>query len=199
MGLSLILIISFVINLSLTDSALHDLLRIISLHCPSPNFCVTSLYILKKYFAATKFNFKRHYYCPSCKTSIDHLRLECPNVACGKRLSNADQSYFSSFKICWDSQFFTINFSIVFRAPKGIEMASRMCAIDNYNSFDETRPISNKTSQMQLNTDGVNCFTHQSMVCGQSIWRLTSCQREYVASRRIKYWLLYGLVKYTLP
>ncbi len=38
-GLSLILIMSFVINHSLTDAALNDLLRIISLHCPSPT-CV---------------------------------------------------------------------------------------------------------------------------------------------------------------
>ena len=98
-GLSVILIMSFVINHGLTDAALRDLLQIISLHCPSPNLCITSLYIFKKFFAATKFNFKRHYYCPSCKTSIDDLRLECPNVACGERLSNPDQSYFIELSI----------------------------------------------------------------------------------------------------
>ena len=98
-GLSLILIMSFVMNHSLTDAALHDLLRLISLHCPSPNLCVTSLYIFKKFFAPTKFNFKQHYYCPSCKTNIGHLQLECPNVACGNRLSNTDQSYFIEVSI----------------------------------------------------------------------------------------------------
>lgn len=98
-GLSLILIMSFVINHSFTDAALRDLLQIISLHCPSPNLCITSLYIFKKYFAATKFNFKRHYYCPFCKSSIDHLQLKCPNIACEKKLSNTDRSYFIEVSI----------------------------------------------------------------------------------------------------
>ena len=57
-GLSVILILSFVINHNLTDAALRDLLHIISLHCPSQNLCVTSLYMFKKYFEATKFNFQ---------------------------------------------------------------------------------------------------------------------------------------------
>lgn len=55
--------------------------------------------MFQKCFLATKFNFKQHYYCPACKTSIDHLQLECPNSAYGKRLSNADQSDFIEVSI----------------------------------------------------------------------------------------------------
>ena len=42
LGVSVILIMSFVVDHGQTDAALRDLLHIISLHCPSSNLCVTS-------------------------------------------------------------------------------------------------------------------------------------------------------------
>ena len=99
LGLSIILIMSFAINHNLTDAAVRDLLQILSLHCPSPNICVTSLYIFKKHFAATLFNSKRHYYCPMCKSSIGGLQMKCPNRECGKRLTDDNQGYFTEISI----------------------------------------------------------------------------------------------------
>ena len=49
LGLSLLLIMSFVTNHGITDAAWQDLLTIISLHCPS-NLCVTSPYKFKQFF-----------------------------------------------------------------------------------------------------------------------------------------------------
>lgn len=53
LGLSLILIMSFTITHNLTDAALQDLLKIISLHCPSPNEVLNSNNFFRNIFSST--------------------------------------------------------------------------------------------------------------------------------------------------
>ena len=98
LGVSLLIIMSFVIKHGLTDSAVQDLLNIICLHCPLPNLCVTTLYIFKKYFVYSKIQSRRHYYCSSCKTVFcSEFDISCPNPACKKESSS--RSFFVELSI----------------------------------------------------------------------------------------------------
>ena len=45
---SAVLIMKYKLRHKLTEEAIADLLRLIKLHCPSPNRSLTSVYVLKK-------------------------------------------------------------------------------------------------------------------------------------------------------
>ena len=86
---SLLIIMSFVIKHGLTDCALQDLLNIICLHCPLPNFCATSVYSFKKFFKGSRILLRRNYYCSTCKTALSsEFASTCPNPACKKESSS---------------------------------------------------------------------------------------------------------------
>ena len=92
LGISLMLLMSFVIKHGLSDSTVRDLLQVISSHCPAANLCVTSLYLFKKYFAGSRFPSQRHYYCNSCKAPVSEFDQVCPNSACASILPMSSRS-----------------------------------------------------------------------------------------------------------
>jgi hypothetical protein len=99
LGISLLLLMSFVIKHGLTDSAVTDLLQIISIHCPIENFCITSLYLFKKFFAGSRFSSRKHYYCSLCKREVGEFDEVCPNSSCTNALRNTSRSYFVEVSI----------------------------------------------------------------------------------------------------
>ena len=57
-----------------------DLLRLIRLHCPSPNQYPSSLYLFNKQFQEAKLSVIPHYFCSTCLQKIDDGHVaHCPN------------------------------------------------------------------------------------------------------------------------
>ena len=99
LGISLMLLMSFAIEHSLTDSAVRDLLQVLNLHCPAPNVCITSLYFFKKYFSGFRFPSRRHHYCSLCKTAVSEFEHVCPNSLCRTALPSSSRSYFVEISV----------------------------------------------------------------------------------------------------
>jgi hypothetical protein len=75
MTASNIMIMHYKMRHKLTDQALADLLRLLQLHCPTPNQCVPSIYHFKKKFREANFTIRFHYFCSKCFQS-------CTNQMC---------------------------------------------------------------------------------------------------------------------
>lgn len=88
---SSVLIMEFKIRHNLSNECLKDLLKLIKLHCPKPNECISSPYIFKKMFH-TKLSIY-HYYCTSCYQTVEKEDSVCPNEMCRAHLNNS-RSYF---------------------------------------------------------------------------------------------------------
>lgn len=70
-----ILILQYKMRHNITFEALNDLLVLLKLHCPSPNNCLSSAYLLKKEFSGLK--------CPAgCFTASTASHTQCPNTDC---------------------------------------------------------------------------------------------------------------------
>ena len=72
-----ILIMQFKTKHNLTLDGLADLLKLIKLHCPTPNQCFSTPYLLRKHFASEQF--KYHHFCSSCLSPYNDLS-QCPNM-----------------------------------------------------------------------------------------------------------------------
>jgi hypothetical protein len=80
-GVSYFLIARFLLKHKLTNAALGDLLKLIELHCPSPNLCCKSAYFMKKFqnsTGQTGSSCEAHEYCANCYVEIaDKGSLSC--------------------------------------------------------------------------------------------------------------------------
>lgn len=83
-----VLIYKLCMKHNLSKECLSDLLKVMELHCPTPNNCVGSVYLLKKYFGDDKLKTKFHYFCGTCYMSVDEAAHLCPNPDCGADLSS---------------------------------------------------------------------------------------------------------------
>lgn len=80
---------------NLTDTCMEDILRLIKFHCPTPNNCIRSVYLLKKFFQESKYPVIYHYYCDKCYTEVDSTDSVCPNMCCKQLMtSNEGKSSF---------------------------------------------------------------------------------------------------------
>lgn len=78
---SSLLIKQYSVRHNLTQEALADLLRLLHLHCPSPNLLPASLYSFQKQFCSLQYPLTLHYYCSACLQDLpDCDVLKCPNV-----------------------------------------------------------------------------------------------------------------------
>lgn len=91
---SSVLLMQYKMRYGISDQALGDLLQLLSLHFPSPNHCISSLYLFKKQFEALKVTFKLHYFCNGCLEEFDDTAAVCPNTSCGKQISAKNKSSF---------------------------------------------------------------------------------------------------------
>ena len=92
---SSVLIMQYKMRHNLTNVAIVDLLKLLKLHCPNPNQCVPSLYMLNKRFIELKYKIKLHYFCSSCLQEVTDSSIAiCPNDSC---MHNLAQNGISSF------------------------------------------------------------------------------------------------------
>lgn len=75
---------------NLTDTCMEDILKLIKFHCPTPNNCVRSVYLLKKNFKESKYPVIYHYYCDKCYTEVCSTDSECPNACCQQSMAPSE-------------------------------------------------------------------------------------------------------------
>ena len=83
---SCLLLKKFRMQHRLTETAFADLLRLISLHCPRPNKCLTSPYLFNKQFGEHKLPMEFHNFCSNCLCRVEGDK-KCPNPSCEVDLS----------------------------------------------------------------------------------------------------------------
>lgn len=67
---------------------LLNILKLVSLHIPSPNLASKTIYKFFKNFGSSIFNMKKHYYCVHCLRPLRDGMAECP------RCDDLESSYF---------------------------------------------------------------------------------------------------------
>ena len=72
-----IMIMQYKMRHNLTDQSLIDLLNLLKIHCPKPNYVPSSIYHFKKFFRESKYQIKYHYYCTRCLQNIDTFDIIC--------------------------------------------------------------------------------------------------------------------------
>ena len=84
-----LLILQYSARHNLTQEAVSDLLKLLSIHLPTPNTIPKSLYCFQKKFPSLQYNLKLHYYCSSCLQQVDKKDVViCPNAQCRQSLQN---------------------------------------------------------------------------------------------------------------
>ena len=109
---SSVLIMKYALRHSLTQEALADLLRLVKLHCPSPNQCPSSLYQFNKEFRDLHYPIVLHHFCSACLhvVEVESSEMEskmCTNPHCNSELS-AQNSVSSFIEVPVDCQLKTI-------------------------------------------------------------------------------------------
>ena len=85
----------------LTDVATKQLLDLVSIHCPKPNACPKSLYLLKSLFGCMET--VNTYYCATCSGEVGDTLKGCLKYKC--KATSAQVGYFTllSFESCLKS------------------------------------------------------------------------------------------------
>lgn len=83
---SSVLVMQFKMRHDLTQEALSDLLKLLSLHCPTPNHCLPSVYLFNKQFTTLESPVNHHYFCSSCLQEVENGVDVCPNPSCSQDL-----------------------------------------------------------------------------------------------------------------
>ena len=89
-----LLVMAFSKRHGLSGVATDDLLKLISLHCPMPNRCCPSVFLLQKEFQLPGSNIQFHYYCPACFTPLQQQSGSCPNEYCGCKPNEKADNFF---------------------------------------------------------------------------------------------------------
>ena len=97
LGESMLLILSFVVRHSLSNSCLTDLLTLIAVHCPVPNICKTSLYHFRKFFHSDRLPLKFCKYCTTwatvCLLQMQFWFAELVSIFCSNTLRFANSKF----------------------------------------------------------------------------------------------------------
>jgi len=88
-----IMIMQFKMRHNLTDRSLEDLLHLLKIHCPKPNYVPNSIYHFKKFFRESRYEIKYHYYCSRCLQSVDLFDSFCVNSLCKINLQEVSTRY----------------------------------------------------------------------------------------------------------
>ena len=82
-----LLILRYSTRHNITQEAIHDLLQLLSIHCPTPNAIPRSLHSFHSSFPSLQQKFTMHYFCSSCLQKLfSKQTITCPNIDCGKSL-----------------------------------------------------------------------------------------------------------------
>lgn len=86
---SSILLMKFIMKHRITQEALTDLLKILQLHCPSPNSLPSTVYYFKKQFRDFQYPISYHYFCSKCFAEVSTESEVCNNSYCNSTLTEA--------------------------------------------------------------------------------------------------------------
>lgn len=99
-----LLVLQYSIRHSLSQEAVADLLKLLQIHCPTPNTVPSSLYLFRKQFPSLQNMATSHYFCSFCLQEVSGKELSsCPNFACGKSLQTF-QALSSFFELSIEQQ-----------------------------------------------------------------------------------------------
>ncbi|XP_070550109.1 uncharacterized protein [Ptychodera flava] len=100
-GVSMLLIITYVLKYHLSGEALTDLLQLINLHCAASHPGLQSIHVFFKYFQKLQNPLVFHHYCSSCLFKLDDPSVViCPNDVCHNDLSkHGAKSFFIEIPI----------------------------------------------------------------------------------------------------
>ena len=99
LGTSMLIVVAFSLQHSLSSDAIGDLLNLIAIHCLTPNIYVTTVYSFKKFFRNLQNQLIFHHYCTVCYCYLEDKSIAiCPN--CGQDFQNGQKAYFFEFPNC---------------------------------------------------------------------------------------------------
>ncbi|CAG5075212.1 Protein of unknown function, partial [Cotesia congregata] len=87
-GESILSLLMLVIRHKISHVLLTDIIKIISLHCPIPNFFPRTLYKFRKFFSEFGLPIRRHYFCSICFSKLEN---STSNI---EKCKDAKQCYF---------------------------------------------------------------------------------------------------------
>ena len=77
-----VLLMKFIMKHRITQEALTDLLKVLQLHCPSPNNLPTTIYYFKKQCKDLYYPINYHYFCSKCLAEVSIESEVCKNSLC---------------------------------------------------------------------------------------------------------------------
>jgi hypothetical protein len=99
-----LLILQYSMRHSLSQEAVADLLKLLSIHCPTPNTVPSSRYRFQKQFPSLQCAVTIHYFCSFCLQEVSGKEVSiCPNSTCGKSL-HGFQALSSFFELSSEQQ-----------------------------------------------------------------------------------------------
>ena len=84
---SSVLLMKFIMKHRITQEALTDLLKVLKLHCPSPNNLPSTVYHFKKQFKDLQYPIIYHYFCSKCLAEVSTESTVCNNTFCKSTLT----------------------------------------------------------------------------------------------------------------
>ena len=84
---SSVLLMKFIMKHRITQEALADLLKVLQLHCPSPNNIPSTVYHFKKQFKDFQYPINYHYFCSKCLAEVSTESEICNNSYCKSTLT----------------------------------------------------------------------------------------------------------------
>ena len=98
-GITMTLLLAFIVQHKLTNKAVTDLLYIIEIICPKPNKCLKTHHLFKNFFSFLVTSFKFCYYCLQCTYPISDTATKVCGVCKSVFNSVKDLNYFLHISI----------------------------------------------------------------------------------------------------
>lgn len=174
-GITMTLLLAFIVRHKLTNEAVSDLLHIIEVICPKPNKCIKTHYFFKKFFSFLVTPFKICYYCPQCIYPISDAAVLACEVCKSVFSSVKDLKYFlhisisDQVKALYSRQNFFTNLAYRFtRVKKHQDNYEDIYDGNLYKHYMSTNGILANINNISLtwNVDGLPIFSSSKF----SIW-----------------------------
>ncbi|XP_066599926.1 uncharacterized protein [Prorops nasuta] len=160
-------ILSFALRHNVTAALLLDLLNLIALICPSPNYSFDSLHKLKKFLNYDNNNIKKHNYCEKCEITTEKHE-ECPQCSSRKTIKYfIEMPLLPQIKLLFSQPSFLQNLQYRFQRENST------CLLDIYDGkiykeLNDSNGMLNSKLNISLSwyTDGISPFKSSKF----SVW-----------------------------
>ena len=72
---SIVLVLTYAVRHKLSYEAITDLLSLLNLYCPQPNYISKSFWLFQKFFKNVSAPNEHHYHCPLCKNIVPGFKV----------------------------------------------------------------------------------------------------------------------------